>query len=166
MKTKKLAFLGICVSLGLVLSYLESLIPPVWAMAPGMKLGLTNVVVLFLLYRCSWKEAAVVSSLRCIIASFLLFGNAMAFLYSLAGAALSLLVMTLLKRIDVFSVWGVSLVGGIAHNAGQILVAILILGTKEIAYYMILLGLSGILAGALVGILTSLLLKYTKHISI
>ena len=97
-KTKKLTFLALMTTLALVLSFVESLFPPVLAAAPGIKLGLPNVIIIFLLYRFSLKEAAVVSFLR-LFAAALLFGNAMTFIYSLSGAVLSLATMVLLKKL-------------------------------------------------------------------
>ncbi len=161
--TKRIALLGIATTLALILSYVEALLPPISGAVPGIKMGLPNVVILFCLYRLNWKDAALVSALRLVLV-FLLFGNSMGFLYSLAGATLSLVAMSLLKRWDKLSIVGVSVVGGILHNLGQVLMAILLLGVKEIGYYMILLTISGTLAGVLVGIAGGLLLRYTKRL--
>jgi heptaprenyl diphosphate synthase len=96
----------------------------------------------------------------------LLFGNAMTLAYSLAGAILSLMVMTLLKRLDLFSAVGVSILGGVAHNLGQILVAIVLLNSTLIGYYMIILTITGTLAGVFVGLVGSLLVKRLQNIKI
>lgn len=160
-KTKKIAFLGLCTAVALILAYIEALLPPLWAAVPGIKMGLPNIMLLFLLYRFSWKEAAAVSLVR-LFAVALLFGNVMTLAYSFAGAVLSLSVMTLLKRIDRFSMVAVSILGGIFHNLGQILVAMLVLETAEIGYYMIVLTVSGTVAGILVGLAGWLVLKYLK----
>lgn len=161
-KTKKLAFLGLCTAVTLILSYVEALLPPLWAAVPGIKMGLPNIMILFLLYRCSLKEAAAVSLVR-LFAVALLFGNVMTLAYSFAGALLSLAVMVLLKKTDRFSMIGVSIAGGVFHNLGQILVAMLVLETAEIGYYMIILTLTGTLAGILIGIAGYLVLKYLKR---
>ncbi len=160
-KTKKIAFLGLCTAVTLILAYLEALLPPLWAAVPGIKMGLPNIMLIFLLYRFSLKEAAAVSLVR-LFAAALLFGNVMTFAYSLAGAVLSLSVMALLKKIDRFSMVGVSLAGGVFHNLGQVLVAMLVLETAEIGYYMIILTLTGTMAGILVGLAGALILKYLK----
>ena len=160
-KTKKIAFLGLCTAVTLILAYLEALLPPLWAAVPGIKMGLPNIMLIFLLYRFSLKEAAAVSLVR-LFAAALLFGNVMTFAYSLAGAVLSLGVMALLKKIDRFSMVGVSLAGGVFHNLGQVLVAMLVLETAEIGYYMIILTLTGTMAGILVGLAGALVLKYFK----
>lgn len=162
--TKKIAFLGLAASVTLILSYVESLLPPLWAAVPGIKMGLPNIMIIFLLYRFGWKEAAAVSLVR-LAAVALLFGNVMTLAYSFAGAVLSLLLMTLFKKWNAFSMVGVSIVGGVFHNLGQILVAMLVMQTREIGYYMIVLAVTGTVAGILVGLAGALVLKYTRHIS-
>ena len=156
--TKKLTLLGLCASLAMVLSYLELLLPPIYSALPGIKMGLPNIVIIFTLYRFGVKEAAAVSFVR-LFAVSLLFGNTMIFAYSLAGAALSLTVMAILKRIDSFSPIGVSVVGAICHNLGQTAVAIFLLERIEIGYYMAVLTVTGALAGILVGLVAAYLLK-------
>ena len=164
-KTKKIAFVGVLASLAMVLSYFELLLPPIYAGLPGIKMGLPNIVIIFALYRFGIKEAAAISFVRLICVS-LLFGTVMTFAYSLAGAALSLLLMWLLKHLDLFSITGVSVVGGISHNIGQILVAILLLGRFEIGYYLIVLTVTGTVAGTLIGIAASYLLKLLKKVKV
>lgn len=161
--TKKLATLGLFASIALILSYVEALLPPIFAAVPGIKMGLPNIAIIFILYRFGVKEAAAVSLVR-LAASALLFGNAMTLIYSLAGAALSLALMALLKRWDHFSMMGVSMVGGVAHNLGQILVAMWLMETAEIGYYMTILTVTGTIAGILIGLAGSLLLRYLKGI--
>ena len=104
---KKIAFLGLCTSVALVLAYVESLLPPLFAAVPGIKLGLPNIALIFLLYRFGVKEAAAVSFVR-MVAVALLFGNPMTFAYSLAGGFLSLTAMAILRKLDFLSVVGVS----------------------------------------------------------
>ncbi len=157
-KTKKIAFLGLCTAVTLILSYVEALLPPLWAAVPGIKMGLPNIMILFLLYRFSWREAAAVSLVR-LAAVAMLFGSVMTLAYSFAGAVLSLLVMALLKKSNRFSMVGVSITGGVFHNLGQIFVAMLVLETAEIGYYMIVLTLTGTAAGILVGLAGSFVLK-------
>lgn len=164
-KTKKLTFLAIFSSLAIILSFVESLLPPIWSAVPGIKMGLPNIVIIFLLYKFSVREAATVSFIRLLTVAFL-FGNAMTFVYSFSGAILSLAIMWLLKKINRFSAVGVSIAGGVFHNLGQIIVAILILGTKEIGFYMPVLAVSGTVAGIFVGVSGILLLKYTAKIKL
>lgn len=163
--TKRTVFLGLAASVTLILSYVESLLPPLVAAVPGVKMGLPNIMIIFLLYRFGWKEAAAVSLVR-LLAVALLFGNVMTLAYSFAGALLSLVLMTLFKKWGVFSMVGISIVGGITHNLGQILVAMLVMQTREIGYYMIVLAVTGTVAGILVGLAGMLTLKYSRHIAI
>ena len=160
-KARTTALLGVCLSVAMVLSYIEFLLPPVWSAVPGIKLGLTNIIVIYLLYRLGTPYAAAVSLLR-VLLSALLFGSVMTLIYSLSGAILSLLVMSVLRRIDKFSEIGVSIAGAVSHNLGQILAAVVILATREIGYYMIVLAFTGTVAGIFVGLCASMLMKYLK----
>ncbi|MBR3298272.1 MAG: Gx transporter family protein [Clostridia bacterium] len=155
--TKQLAFYGLMIALALILSYLESLIPPFFAV-PGMKLGLTNLVVLIMLYSKGARSAVFINFVRILLVS-LLFGNGMSFAYSMAGGLLSALVMILLKRIGGFSIAAVSIAGGVAHNVGQIIAAILLLQTTSIAWYLLILWFTGTVSGAVIGILGGILCK-------
>ena len=157
-KTKKVAFLGVLTSVALVLSYIEAILPPIWAAVPGIKMGFPNIVIIFLLYRFGVKEAATVSLIRLFIVA-LLFGNVMTLAYSFAGAALSLLLMALCKKSDKLSVVGTSIVGGVAHNLGQIIVAIVLFDTVQIGYYMAVLAVTGTIAGVFIGLAGALLLR-------
>ena len=162
-KTRRIALLGILTSVSLVLSYIEAILPPLWSAVPGIKMGLPNIIIVLLLYRFSFRDAAVVSLIRISIMS-LLFGNAMIFIYSFAGAALSLFVMKAFKKMDFLSTVGVSITGGVTHNLGQIIVAIIIMQTKEIGYYMIVLAITGTIAGVLIGIVSAVVLRYFKKL--
>lgn len=157
-KLKNIALLGILTSVALVLSYLEAILPPVWAAVPGIKMGFPNIIIIFVLYRFGIKESAMVSFIRILIVA-LLFGNVMTLAYSFAGAFLSIVLMSICKKTKVFSVVGTSIVGGVAHNLGQILVAIVLFDTVQIGYYMAVLAVTGTIAGVFVGIAGALLLK-------
>lgn len=161
--TKKLATLGLLASAALIFSYLEALLPPLFAAVPGIKMGLPNIVIILTLYWFGVKEAAAVSLVR-LAAVALLFGNAMTLIYSLAGAVLSLALMYLLKRMDIVSMVGVSIIGGVSHNLGQILIAIWMTETAEIGYYMIVLTVTGTLAGILIGLVSAFVIRYLKNI--
>ncbi len=155
-KTKRLVLLSMLTAVAMILSYVESLLPSVGI--PGVKMGLANIAVIFALFRFGWKEAAALSLVRVVLVS-LLFGSVGAMLYSLAGAVLSLAVMALLRRIDRFSTVGISVAGGVAHNAGQILMAMLILQTKQLLGYLPVLAVSGIAGGVLTGLAAALLIR-------
>lgn len=155
-KTKRLVLLAMLTAVAMILSYVESLLPSVGI--PGVKMGLANIAVIFALFRFGWKEAAALSLVRVVLVS-LLFGSVGAMLYSLAGAVLSLAVMALLRRIDRFSTVGISVAGSVAHNAGQILMAMLILQTKQLLGYLPVLAVSGIAGGVLTGLAAALLIR-------
>ena len=155
-KTKRLVLLAMLTAVAMILSYVESLLPSVGI--PGVKMGLANIAVIFALFRFGWKEAAALSLVRVVLVS-LLFGSVGAMLYSLAGAVLSLAVMALLRRIDRFSTVGISVAGGVAHNAEQILMAMLILQTKQLLGYLPVLAVSGIAGGVLTGLAAALLIR-------
>ena len=156
--SRKLAYLGLCTAVALILAYVEVLLPPLFTAVPGIKLGLPNIAILFVLYRYGMRYAAAVSFVRMAVVA-LLFGNPMTFVYSLAGAALSLLVMSLLRRLDFLSIVGVSVAGGVFHNVGQILMAMLLLGTAELGYYLIVLAITGTISGVFVGLCGALAVK-------
>ena len=147
----KIAFLGLCTAVALVFAWVESLLPPLMTAIPGIKMGLPNIAIIFILYRFGWKEAAAVSFVR-IVAVSLLFGNPMTFAYSMAGGFLSLLAMAILRKLDFLSTVGVSVAGGVLHNVGQILMAMLLLGTAELGYYLIILAVTGTVSGIFVGL--------------
>ena len=162
---RKTAVLSILTTVALVLSYVEAILPPIWAAVPGIKIGLPNIIILFILYKTGLKDAITVSVIRLFLVA-LLFGNAMTLLYSAAGAILSIALMTLCKKINLFSMVGVSIVGGVAHNLGQILVAMAIFETSQIGYYMLVLAVTGTIAGVFVGIAASIILKRFEKIKI
>lgn len=157
-KSRKIAFLGLCTALALILAYVEILIGPLFPSIPGIKMGLPNIIIIFLLYRRGAASAAAVSLLRILLVS-MLFGNVVALSYSLAGAALSLLVMIGLRRLNFMSEIGVSVAGGVTHNVGQILMAMLMLETSELSYYLVVLTVTGTVAGILIGLCGSLLIR-------
>lgn len=157
LKTKKIAVMALAVALAMILSFVESQIPPLTAI-PGVKIGLANIVVIFVLYKLGWKQAVIISLLRVFLVS-VLFGNFAALFYSLAGAVLSLLGMILLKKTSRFSQTAVSIAGGVLHNIGQIIMACILLETNVIAYYLPFLIISGIVSGTAVGLVSALLVK-------
>jgi heptaprenyl diphosphate synthase len=138
------------VALALIASYVESLIP-IYFGAPGIKLGLANLVTVVVLYQSGLKEGAIVSFLRILLAGFL-FGNVFSILYSLAGGVFSLLVMYGLKKSEKFSILGVSVAGGISHNIGQMAVAVFLMENGKIAFYFPILMIAGVITGLLIGI--------------
>ena len=157
---ERLAFLSVATALAMILAFVESQIPPLSAI-PGVKLGLANIVTVFLLYRLGWREAVAVSAIR-VLLSALLFGSFVSLMYSAFGAVLSLLVMIPSKRFLPFSPIGVSVLGAVAHNGGQILAALILLGNAAIVYYLVPLVISGTLAGVCIGILGGIVAERVK----
>jgi heptaprenyl diphosphate synthase len=157
-KSKTVAFIGMCTALALILAYVEILIQPLFPTLPGIKMGLPNIIIVFLLYRRGASSAIGVSLLRILLVS-LLFGNVMALLYSLAGGVLSILVMIILKKLRFLSPVGVSVAGGVTHNVGQILMAMFLLDTVELGYYLVVLTFTGTVAGILVGLCGAILVN-------
>jgi heptaprenyl diphosphate synthase len=164
-KIKAVALIGLCASLALLLSYVEHLLPPLFVAVPGIKMGLPNVVILYVLYCMGVKRAALVSFVR-IFLTTMLFGNTMTLAYSVAGALLSLLVMAILKRINFLSPLGVSVAGGICHNIGQVMVAVVLLDTPKIAYYLLILAVTGIISGAFIGLCSAYLIHRIPYAKI
>lgn len=161
MKTARhMALLGVLSALALVLSYVESLVP-LSVGVPGVRIGFANIAVVFALYRLSLADAAVVSGVR-ILGTALLFGNWMATAYSAAGAILSLLGMAVLRRFTKLGTPGVSAVGGVLHNAGQIAVAVAVTGTAQIAWYFPVLVATGTVAGVVIGLVGALLVSRVR----
>ena len=156
MKPKKLMTEAMLCGLALILSYVESLFPLSIAV-PGVKMGLPNLVIVFALYRLGAGSAARISLVRVAVVA-LLFGNLYSFMYSVAGAALSLLLMTLLRKVPGLHTAGVSVAGAVMHNAAQIGVAMIILGTDKIIYYLPALLVSGVVSGVVIGVLAVLMI--------
>ena len=147
----KIAYWGVFLALALVCSYVESLIPISFGI-PGVKLGLTNIVVILMLYTIGAKDAILISVLRIILAGFM-FGNAFSIIYSLAGGILSFVVMLLLKNTGKIKILSISTAGGISHNVGQLIVAALVVENYNILFYVPVLIIAGIITGFLIGLL-------------
>ena len=156
-RTKRIALFGMLSAVALVLGYVESLVPAFF-MVPGMKLGLTNIVVLLALYAMDEKAAVGINGVR-IVLSALLFGSGASFLYSLSGFLLSTTLMILLKKTGKFSMTMVSMTGGISHNAGQILMAVVLMKTTAVGWYFVILWFSGMISGILIGLLGSMVYR-------
>ncbi len=158
-RIRRITLLGMMTAVALILSYIEGLLP--WFPSlPGVKIGLSNFVVLLILYRGSTVSAGAVMLAKSLLSS-LLFASPLSVVYSLAGGILSFAVMVLLVRTDLFSSVGVSAAGGAFHNLGQLLAARLIMGSEAVFAYFPHLFFFGTLFGALLGAaLTPLLLKF------
>ena len=162
LKTKKLTTMALLTAVAMILSYVEAMLPSLGI--PGVKMGLANIAVVFALYKLGWREAVVISLIRVVLMA-LLFTGVAAMLYSLAGAVVSLLLMGLLKKTGLFSPVGISVAGGVGHNAGQVLMAMWMLETGELIWYLPVLALSGVISGILIGFTGGLLVNRIKNVS-
>ena len=156
-KNRKLANMAMLVALAMIFSYVESLIPINFGI-PGMKLGVANLVTVTGLYFLELPEVFLVVVMRILLTGFL-FGNGMSIIYSLAGGILSLVIMGLLKKIEGFSPIGISVGGGVAHNIGQLSVAVFLMENTKIYYYAPVLLITGTIAGIIIGVLSGVLVK-------
>ncbi len=153
----RVAYFGVFTALALIFSYVESLIP-ISLGIPGVKLGLANLIIVIGLYKMSLKEVYLLSFVRVLLSGFI-FGNYFSILYSLAGALFSVTVMALLKKNGGFSVMGVSIAGGVFHNIGQLFVAMIVVETFGVAYYVPVLLIAGLITGMLIGVAANEMLK-------
>ena len=155
-RNEKLTKMAMLVALAMIFSYVESLIPINFGI-PGMKLGVANLVTVAGLYFLELPEVFLVVVMRILLTGFL-FGNGMSIIYSLAGGILSLLMMVVIKRINGFSVIGVSIIGGVSHNIGQIIVASIVVENLKLVYYLPALLIAGAMTGFIMGILSKKIL--------
>ena len=157
LETKRLTLLSSLIAVAMILSYVESLVPAFVAV-PGVKVGLSNIATVFTLYLLGAPAAICVSLVRVLLSS-LLFGNFASLLYSIGGAVLALTSMILMKKTKIFSEIGVSTVGAIMHNAGQVAVACAIMENAAISLYIVPLIISGTISGSVIGLTSGILCK-------
>ena len=160
MKSRKIAFLGLLIALAFVLSYVEMLLP-INIGIPGAKVGLANLVIMVALFAIGEKNAFILSVVRVVLVG-LTFGNLAMMIYSLAGAMLSFAAMLIAKRIKLFSITGVSVIGGVFHNLGQIIVAIFVLDTASLIYYFPFLVVVGTVSGIVIGVISGMIIERFK----
>ena len=156
-RTSKLTIAALMAALALIFSYIEVLIPFNFGI-PGIKLGIANLVIIVALYYLGTRYALLINIIRILIGG-LLFSGVFGMLYSMAGALLSMLVMVLVKKCGLFSVTGVSMAGGVAHNLGQLLVAAFIVSNIKVFVYFPVLLFSGMICGTVIGCLSYLILR-------
>lgn len=161
MKSRTVSF-GVFTALALIFSYVETLIPINFGI-PGVKLGLANLIIVVGLYKLRLADDYLLSVARVVLAGFL-FGNLFSIVYSLAGGILSLTVMALVKRTGKFDVMAISILGGISHNVGQLLVAALVLENVSIFNYIPVLLVAGLVTGAVIGVVAGEILKRLKSV--
>lgn len=159
-KINYMAMCGILTTVAMVFSYIDSLIP-IPIPIPGVKIGISNIAIITVLYVVGIKEAIVINILRIVLTS-ILFGNITSFWFSITGGIFSILVMVLLKKIDIFSTVGVSVAGGVSHNIGQIAAAVIIMETNVILYYLPVLLVTGTITGVVIGIVAAMVIKRVR----
>lgn len=160
MSTKKLCQMGLLVGVAFVLGYLESLIPFNIGI-PGVKIGFANLAVVIAMNALGYKEAFGVGIVRVILTGFT-FGNMNSLMYSLAGSMLSLFIMVIMHKTKKFSIIGISIAGGLAHNMGQLIMASIILESLDLKYYTGFLMVCGAITGLLIGIISERVVSYLK----
>jgi len=153
----RVAYFGVFTALALIFSYVETLIPFNFGI-PGIKLGLANLIIVIALYKMRLSEVYLLSIVRVLLNGFI-FGNYFSIIYSLAGGLLSLTVMALSKKQGGFSVMGISMAGGVMHNVGQLIIAMMIVETFSVVYYVPVLLVSGLIAGCVIGIVSGEMLR-------
>ena len=158
---KRVALGGMLVAVAFMFSYLELLIPISFGI-PGIKLGLANLVILSCMYVMQPLEVFVILLARILLSGFL-FGNMTMMIYSLAGGVLSFLIMLFVKKTQVFSMIGASMLGGVFHNIGQIITAMLVVSNVRIITYLPVLLLSGVVSGLLIGLLSKKCVPVVKR---
>lgn len=164
MDTKRIAKLSMLLSISVVLGLIESFIPIMGGIVPGIKLGLANIVIVFAIYELSFKDAIYISVLRVLLIGILRTGLfSISFFFSLAGALLSIIFMYLTKEYTKMSIVGVSVVGSISHSVAQIIVACIFLSNINIVYYLPILLISSIVTGVIVGSISSKLVEYYSN---
>lgn len=160
----RVAYFGVFTALALIFSYVETLIPISFGI-PGVKLGLANLIIVIALYKMRLSEAYLLSVVRVVLSGFI-FGNYFSIIYSLAGGLLSLTAMACLKKSDGFSVMGVSVAGGVCHNIGQLIVAMLVVETFSVAYYVPVLLVAGVATGLVIGLVANGMIRRLKDIQL
>ncbi len=152
---RRLTLSALLVTVMLMLGYVESLIP---TGVPGIKLGLSNSVLILAIVWLGVPNAFVLMLMKVFLSGFL-FSGVSAMLYALAGGVLSMLTMILLLRVGHFHLVVVAMGGAVMHNVGQVLLAMWMLGTKELVFYMAVLMLVGLGTGFITGSIASILVR-------
>lgn len=158
----RVAYFGVFTALALIFSYVETLIPFNFGI-PGVKLGLANLIIVIALYKMKLSDVYLLSIVRVVLNGFI-FGNYFSIIYSLAGGLLSLSTMAFLKKSKKFSIFGISMAGGVMHNIGQLIIAMIIVETFSVAYYVPVLLVAGLVTGFIIGIASGEMLKRLVNI--
>jgi heptaprenyl diphosphate synthase len=164
MNIKKIAILSMLLSLSVVLNIIESMIPIIGNIIPGVKLGLANAVILFAIYIFSLKEVVYISLTRVFLVGMFRTGLfSITFFFSLGGSVLSVILMYLVKKYTKLSIVGVSVIGAISHSIGQILMGMVLLKTTLIIFYLPWILFLSIPTGIVIGLITKEVLSYYQE---
>lgn len=158
---RQISYYGLFVALAFIFNYVEVIIP-FSMIIPGIKLGLANIVVLTAMYAFGSRDAFIISMVRIVLVA-ITFSNTFTMIYSIAGGLLSWLIMSLFKKTNKFSMIGVSVAGGVAHNIGQLIVAAILMETISLIYYLPILIVGGIVTGIIIGWLGRSILKILRR---
>lgn len=161
MKTKQIALIGVLCALSSVLGYIESLIPPIAPVA-GFKIGLSNLAVMYALYKLGGRQAFFVMLVKVLVTS-LWFSGFGALIYSLCGGLAALFAMAAAKKLGM-SHRGVGMCGGVCHNIGQLAAACVVMDTLSVLYWAPALLICGLITGFFIGTVAFLIIKYTKNV--
>ncbi len=162
---KKIAFCSVFASLSIIFSIFESLLPiQAFIPLPGIKLGIANIVILYVLFYIGSKEASLVLICRCVVTAFI-FGSLPSFLFSVCGGLLSLGSAVIIKKTCArrISFVGIGIIGAACHNTGQILVSCFMLGTFSVFYYLPVLLIASIVCGSITGMILCILPNVMKY---
>lgn len=162
LNTQRVALCGLLLAMMLILGWVEHMIP-LNAAIPGIKLGLSNSVLVFAVYMLDVPTAYTLMAMKVVLSCAFFGSPASMMIYGFSGGLLSLTGMVLLSRVKGMHCVTVSMVGGALHNVGQVLAAMVMLGTANLAYYMAVLMLVGLLVGMLTGISADLVMKHMRH---
>ncbi len=162
---KKISYIAIFTALALVISVAENFIPIALIPLPGVKLGLANIVTLFVLCFLGFKDALCVLILRCILAG-MFSGNITSFFFSMVGGVCALCIMYFLLKTNKLSLAGVSIAGAALHGIGQIFVACIMLGTISAIFYLPFLLFCALFTGAITGTVSHFLFMHIKKINV
>ena len=158
---KKIAYISLLTTLALICSYVETIIPLNFGI-PGIKIGLANIVSVVAIYLFESYIAIIIVIIRVLISGFL-FGNMYGILYSMAGGIISIIIMIFIRKSDLFSIFGVSIAGGVTHNLAQLMVAVLVVNQIRLSFCGPVLIVSGTIMGGIIGILARSVIKVLKH---
>ncbi len=151
-------------AISVILMFIESLIPPIATLPPGVKLGLSNIVIMYVVIYDNYKSSFIILLLKCLFV-FLTRGLVASFI-SLSGGLFSVIIIILLLKYKKISYIIVSILGAIFHNVGQIIASIIILGTYSVLYYLPVLIISGIIMGFITGVILKVTIPAIKRLNL